>query len=108
MSADAPLDHGMLNLPLAKRSNIDAQLDGYKADQRALAASAAKTRAAETRALKAAAKIALADLKAAPGLLEQKAQKIGCTRAALVVRLLDWSKWEPKRVIKAKAEWMPA
>ncbi|MCY0910897.1 hypothetical protein [Massilia antarctica] len=108
MSALTSLDHGMLNLPLAKRANIDAQLDAYKAEQRALAASAAKMRAAETRALKAAAKVALADLKAAPGLLEQKAQKLGCTRTAVIVKLLNWSKWEPKRVIQAKAEWMPA
>jgi hypothetical protein len=26
-----PLDHGILNLPLAKRGNIDAQIDAYKA-----------------------------------------------------------------------------
>lgn len=27
------LDHGMLNLPLSKRGNIDAQIDRYKAEQ---------------------------------------------------------------------------
>lgn len=31
--AETRLDHGMLNLPLAKRGNIDAQIDRYKADQ---------------------------------------------------------------------------
>lgn len=27
------LDHGILNVPLAKRGNIDAQIDAYKAQQ---------------------------------------------------------------------------
>jgi hypothetical protein len=27
------LDHGLLNLPLAKRGNIDAQIDRFKAEQ---------------------------------------------------------------------------
>lgn len=27
------LDHGLLNLPLTKRGNIDAQIDRYKAEQ---------------------------------------------------------------------------
>lgn len=27
------LDHGILNVPLAKRGNIDAQIDRYKAEQ---------------------------------------------------------------------------
>jgi hypothetical protein len=31
------LDHGMLNVPLAKRGNIDAQLDAYKREQVKLA-----------------------------------------------------------------------
>jgi hypothetical protein len=37
------LDHGLLNVPLAKRGNIDAQIDRYKADQ-------ARERAAADRA----------------------------------------------------------
>lgn len=31
------MDHGILNIPLAKRGNIDAQLDAFKAEQRKLA-----------------------------------------------------------------------
>lgn len=29
----AGLDHGVLNVPLAKRGNIDSQIDRFKADQ---------------------------------------------------------------------------
>lgn len=36
------LDHGMLNVPLAKRGNIDAQIDRYKADQAKTAREAAR------------------------------------------------------------------
>lgn len=31
------MDHGILNVPLAKRGNIDAQIDAYKADLAKLA-----------------------------------------------------------------------
>lgn len=31
------LDHGILNLPLAKRGDIDAQIDAYKREQAKLA-----------------------------------------------------------------------
>ena len=31
------LDHGVLNVPLAKRGNIDAQIDAYKLEQAKLA-----------------------------------------------------------------------
>jgi len=33
MQQAAGFDHGILNVPLAKRGNIDAQLDAYKAQQ---------------------------------------------------------------------------
>ena len=40
------LDHGVLNVPLAKRGNIDAQIDRYKAQQAAEARAAHKVRSA--------------------------------------------------------------
>jgi hypothetical protein len=47
-----PLDHGVLNLPLGKRGNIDAQIDHYKADKartEAIARKAASKMLAEQR-----------------------------------------------------------
>lgn len=40
------LDHGILNVPLSKRGNIDAQIDKYKAEQAAI--KKAETKAAKT------------------------------------------------------------
>lgn len=34
MSADDRLDHGLLNVPLHKRGDIDAQIDAYKREER--------------------------------------------------------------------------
>lgn len=101
-----PLDHGLLNVPLAKRGNIDAQIDTYKARQAADAKAAHKVAVAKRKADKAAAKVALAELIAAPGLLDAKAEKLGKTRKGVIAILTDWSKWQPARVIKARAEWI--
>lgn len=99
-------DHGLLNLPLARRGDIDAGLYRYKREQAAAAKARQKAAAAEHKALKAQAKVALAELDACAGLLEAKAAKLGVTRQAVYAALLDWSKWQPARVLKAKAEWM--
>lgn len=49
-----PLDHGELNLPLAKRmGNIDTQLDCYKADRAAIADAENKEIARKAREQKA-------------------------------------------------------
>ena len=48
------LDHGYLNIPLAKRGNIDAQIDAYKAErarEEKAARRAASARRKEARAL---------------------------------------------------------
>lgn len=42
MSAQTHLDHGILNIPLAKRGDIDAQIDKYKAEKARAEASARK------------------------------------------------------------------
>lgn len=46
-------DHGVLNVPLHKRGNIDRQIDDYKAQQAKLAAVARKARSAEIKARRA-------------------------------------------------------
>lgn len=102
------LDTATVNIPLAKRGNIDAQLDAYKAKTAATAAAARKVASESHRDAKAAAKVALAALIANPDLIAAKAARIGGTPRELVSMLTDWSKWEPAKVIKAHAEWMPA
>jgi len=100
------LDHGILNLPLSKRGDIDAQLDRHKREQAALAMGARKAKAARLRELKAEAKLALADIKAAPGLLDAKAAKLKVPKAKLVAQLTDWSKWQPAELILVRKQWV--
>lgn len=47
------LDHGELNLPLAKRGDIDGQIDRYKAEQAKLQADAGKAMRLSSRERKA-------------------------------------------------------
>jgi len=101
------LDHGLLNLPLAKRGpSLDSQIDAYKAKQAAIAKDKRDVAIATRRDDKAAAKVALAELIAAPGVLDANAVRLNVTRKQLLVALTDWAKWRPARVIKARAEWM--
>jgi hypothetical protein len=101
------LDHGILNVPLAKRGDINAELDAYKRHQAAAAAAKRKADTVAHREQKAEAKAALAEMVAVPGLLEKKAAALGCDICVLIAELSAWSKWTPARVLKAKAEWMP-
>lgn len=56
------LDHGVLNTPLHKRGDIDAQIDRYKAETRRAEAVAYKERMAAKREKTAQAKALIADL----------------------------------------------
>ncbi|MGQ4661301.1 hypothetical protein [Lysobacter sp. F6437] len=49
------IDHGVLNVPLHKRGNIDAEIDRHMAQQRREQRDAAKARAAQWKADKARA-----------------------------------------------------
>lgn len=102
------LDHGLLNIPLAKRGNINAQLDAYKAQQAKIAKAKRKADAEAFRVLKAEAKIALNALINAGDLIATKATKLGVSKAKLLGVLRSWSIWEPAKVIRAKAEWLDA
>lgn len=102
------LDHGILNLPLAKRGDIDRQLDAHKANQAKQAAAKRKADAAAHREAKVAAKAALAELVTDADVLNEKAAKLGITRKQLIAELTDWAKWQPARVIRARKEWLPA
>lgn len=104
----AGLDHGILNVPLAKRGNLDAQIDAYKAEQAAASQEKREVAIATNRANKVAAKIALAELIAADALMATKAAKAGISRKELIEILTGWAKWEPAKIIKAHKDWMAA
>lgn len=95
----ARLDHGVLNLPLAKRGNIDAQIDAYKAEQRRIAAADRKAKAAEISALRIRAKAAAesADVE----MLKRVAARTGVTLGAVKKALKSDAHWRPEFVIRA-------
>lgn len=106
---NAPLDHGTLNVPLAKRGNIDAQLDRYKADQARAAKATRKAKAAEQADLRVAAKALLAAIT--PERLAHLADHCKTTVPAVRKHLKSEAHWNPELVIKLlaadRAERMP-
>ena len=92
-------DHGILNVPLSKRGNIDREIDRYKAQQARDARAKAKADAAEMKELRARAKglIAAAD----PEMLARVAGNSGITVSVLRKRLNSDAHWNPKWVIRA-------
>lgn len=92
-----PIDHGVLNIPLAKRGDIDAQLDAYKAQQAREAAVARKAAAATTKELRIAAKAAVAGLTVEQ--LDAIAERIGSTRVQARKELHSMAHWTPGRAL---------
>lgn len=87
------LDHGLLNIPLAKRGDIDAQIDRYKASK---AQEAAVARKAATKLLEEHRKTAKAIVAAmTPERVAELAKKCNTTPA------------EVRRIMKSNAHWTP-
>lgn len=93
--APKPLDHGELNVPLAKRGDIDAQIDQYKAEQAAVKKTEARTRSAEFKADKARAKELFAEV--GDTMIARHGEKLG--EKELRKTLDSMVKWEPKKFI---------
>lgn len=98
MQTSQPLDHGILNVPLAKRGDIDAELDRYKAQQAREARAAKKAAAATTKELRIAAKAAVAGLTAEQ--LDAIAERIGSTRVQARKELHSLAYWQPSTALR--------
>ena len=83
------MDHGMLNVPLHKRGNIDREIDALKASQRA----AAKAEARERTALRAECVELVAALPAET--VARMAKRTGLTEPAWVKRLSSQAHYDP-------------
>ena len=99
---DKPLDHGILNVPLHKRGDIDRDLDRYKAQQ-----------AKEKRErMKAASARFAADKREALGLIERMtdehidrwAARMGCQKRSVRKRLRSEAGIVPRMLAKALRE----
>lgn len=92
------LDHGVLNIPLAKRGNIDREIDRHKADAARTARAAAKAKAAETRQLRLQAKSAINELTDA--YLARIGKPARMTAAQVRKSLLSDAHWRPAWVLR--------
>lgn len=93
------LDHGILNVPLSKRSHgsINAQIDRWKAEQARAARNERKRLAAETRALRAEAKAIVGSISVER--LSEIAARKGLTAKRALKRLNQDAYWEPRKII---------
>jgi hypothetical protein len=91
------LDHGVLNIPLSKRGNIDNQIDAYKADMAKADRAASRTRAEKMAADRIEAKALLA--AASKDRLIDLAAKCKMSVPALRSQLKSDAHWAPRTVI---------
>jgi hypothetical protein len=91
------LDHGTLNLPLAKRGNIDAQIDRYQADQARQQRTDRRMRNEKHAADQKQAKELLAAVT--DERMAELAAKCGVTVSKLRKQLKSDAHWNPRSVI---------
>jgi len=95
MARKGPLDHGLLNIPLSKRGDIDKDIDRYKADKAKQDKAEAKETAVKRKTDKQEAKEMLAEHQEA--ILKKHGPKYG--EKNLTGMFDQWQKWEPKKLI---------
>lgn len=92
------LDHGILNIPLSKRGNIDAQIDRFKADQRRQAEEIRKAKRAQHADDKAKA------LEMIEALSDERAQELmtrfSMTRKQLTAALKRQAHYTPSVILR--------
>ncbi|MBN9410862.1 MAG: hypothetical protein J0H69_17090 [Burkholderiales bacterium] len=91
------MDHGLLNVPLAKRGDIDAQLDAYRAEQARVANRTRKAAAQATAELRTTAKALVKSMS--DERIAELAQKLKSTPAQVRRLLMSNAHWMPQVVI---------
>jgi hypothetical protein len=91
------MDHGILNIPLSKRGDIDAQIDRYKAEQAAIAKAKAQADFAQAKIDRASAH-ELLDAAEKPR-IQHLAERSGRTFTDERRHLRSECHWQPKLVI---------
>jgi len=100
------LDHGVLNVPLAKRGDIDAQIDKYKAQQAKEKRAAHKAALAKGKADRVEAKRILAAILARPDVLDAAAARRGAKRADVVKALREIASLRPSSMPAFERDWL--
>ncbi|WP_345873035.1 hypothetical protein [Shewanella algae] len=92
------LDHGLLNIPLKKRGDIDAQIDKYKAKQAKKTWEKHKAMSLEFETKKAIAIEAFVNLEDAH--IKVYAVRANITLAAARKELKSMALWSPSKAVK--------
>lgn len=101
----APLDHGVLSVPLARRGNIDNAIDAGQPQQRQRAEkAAAKQQAQATREARAAAKVRLAEMLADAPFLARMSERTHLSPARVRRELQRLAYWEPEALLRKTPE----
>lgn len=93
-----PLDHGTLNVPLAKRGNIDNQLDRYKKEQAAVENEKREIRNSEHADAKSSAKPMFDTLSSDH--IKVYADKAGIKPSEAKKELKSMAHWQPEKAVK--------
>ena len=93
-----PLDHGTLNVPLAKRGNIDNQLDRYKKEQAAVENKKREIRNSEHVDAKSVAKPMFDTLSSDH--IKVYADKAGIKPSEAKKELKSMAHWQPEKAVK--------
>lgn len=87
-------DHGILNVPLAKRGNIDAQIDRYKADK-------AREENAQRKAVAANRRECKALIDTMPeAVVARMSARLGLTHKQYIARLRSLANGNPTRTVE--------
>lgn len=106
MNMNSTTDLAIVNLPLARRGNIDSQLDRHFADKRKAQTIQRKAVAAQFRADKAAAAVAYVEqAEKVSALIESTVAKYpNLSRSGVAATIEGWVKNQPAKFLK----WMAA
>lgn len=92
------MDHGILNVPLAKRGDIDAQIDRYKAGVQRDERKAAAERRAKLKADREEAKRLVAECPEAR--IQELMAKYSTSRSLLISKLQSIAHWTPAAILR--------
>jgi len=91
------MDHGILNIPLSKRGNIDAQIDAYKAQQAAQRKAERKATHAQVAADRNEAKSLIASMGSER--LSALCLRFNLRPSVMLARLKSDAHWQPRLII---------
>lgn len=96
------IDNAIVNVPLSKRGDIDAQLDAYKRNKAREERQLCKALAQETKLLRERAKAIVSGLPVER--IAKRAEAAGMTTVQYRKRLMSEAHWNPNMIVRLFGE----